>query len=322
MPDPGERQVNLALFLAKNRGFVSAEQLRAEGLGYPEDQDSAAFLRMFERDKEALRAAGIAIEIDEDERYRIDRAGTFAGEVTLSAAETATIRTAVAALASDASFPFADDLAIALAKLGQGAPAPVPVATALADEDPGAQGSSAAIAAEAISARKLLSFDYTNAKGQSRPHEVAPYGIFFREGRWYLVGLEPRWAPSASTRSSVRTGIKMNSDAPKDTGFRAAGRVRRRRLLAAAVPVGDDNGRWRSCGSRQKTRGGRRGYRAATASSSPSLTAPRSGACRLAICAPSRRGASSTVPAYTRCRRRFLPRRRVGLTEVLARHDR
>ncbi len=219
MPDPGERQVNLALFLAKNRGFVSAEQLRAEGLGYPEDQDSAAFLRMFERDKEALRAAGIAIEIDEDERYRIDRAGTFAGEVTLSAAETATIRTAVAALASDASFPFADDLAIALAKLGQGAPAPVPVATALADEDPGAQGSSAAIAAEAISARKLLSFDYTNAKGQSRPHEVAPYGIFFREGRWYLVGLDTSMGAIRVYALKRATGIKMNSDAPKTPDF-------------------------------------------------------------------------------------------------------
>ncbi len=219
MPDPGERLVNLALFLARTPRFVSAEELRAEGLGYPDDQDDAAFLRMFERDKEALRAAGIAIEVDEYECYRIDRPGTFAAAVTLSAEEAATIRTAVAALAVDEAFPFAEDLTIALAKLGQGAPAPVAVATALADEDPRAQGSSAAIAAEAIAARKLLTFDYTNARGESRLHEVAPYGIFFREGRWYLVGLDTSIGEIRVYALKRAANVRMNPLQPKTPDF-------------------------------------------------------------------------------------------------------
>ncbi len=190
MPDPSERLVNLALYLAKTSRFVSAEECRAAGLGYPEDQDTAAFLRMFERDKEALRASGIAIDVDEDESYRIDRAGTYAAEIALSAEETATILTAAAALASDESFPFAEDLTIALAKLGQGSAGSDVVSTALADEQPGVQAESAALVAEAIWSTKRLTFDYTNAKGESRLHEANPYGLFFREGRWYLVGLD------------------------------------------------------------------------------------------------------------------------------------
>lgn len=219
MPDPGERLVNLALFLAKTPRFVSAEELRSEGLGYPEGQDSAAFLRMFERDKDALRASGIAIEVDEDERYRLDRDGTFASEVTLSAEETATIRTAVAALVSDESFPFAEDLTIALAKIGQGSPSPAAVASALADEEPQAQASSAAIVAEAIAARKRIVFDYTNAKGESRLREVNPFGVFFREGRWYVVGLDTSIGQIRVFALKRATGLAMNTIAPKSPDF-------------------------------------------------------------------------------------------------------
>ncbi|KAF0209493.1 MAG: WYL domain-containing protein [Actinomycetota bacterium] len=219
MPDPSERLVNLALYLAKTNRFVSAEECRVAGLGYPEEQDAPAFLRMFERDKEALRAAGIAIEVNDDECYRIDRAGTYATEVTLSGEETATIRTAVAALAADESFPFAEDLTIALAKLGQGSHAPVTVTSALVDEDPRAQGSSAAIAAEAISACKFVSFDYTNAKGGSRLHEVAPYGLFFREGRWYLVGLDTSIGEIRVYALRRAAALSVNAVAPKTPDF-------------------------------------------------------------------------------------------------------
>jgi hypothetical protein len=57
MTEAVERLVNLALFIAKAgpRG-VTADTCRGVE-GYPGDQDVAAFLRMFERDKEQLRAA-------------------------------------------------------------------------------------------------------------------------------------------------------------------------------------------------------------------------------------------------------------------------
>jgi len=219
VPDPGERLVNLALYLAKTNRFVSAEECRAAGLGYPEEQDTPAFLRMFERDKEALRAAGIAIDVDDDERYRIDRAGTYAAEIRLSAEETATIMTAAAALAADESFPFAEDLTIALAKLGRGSAASDAVSTALADEQPGAQAASAALVAEAIWSSKRLTFDYTNAKGESRLHEVNPYGLFFREGRWYLVGLDTGIGEIRVYALQRTHELIMNTTAPKTPDF-------------------------------------------------------------------------------------------------------
>ncbi|MHB8924029.1 MAG: helix-turn-helix transcriptional regulator [Coriobacteriia bacterium] len=219
MIDASERLVNLALYLADVRQPVSAEECRAAGLGYPEDQDDAAFIRMFERDKDALRAAGLAIEVDENERYRVDRDGTFSKEVTLTAEETATIRTAAAALAGDESFPFAADLAIALAKLGHGAGASTSATSALADEDTAAQGTTAALAAEAISAGKRMAFDYTNAKGESRVHEVDPYGMFFREGRWYLVGLDTGLGQIRVYALSRATNVEMNTASPKTPDF-------------------------------------------------------------------------------------------------------
>lgn len=218
MIDASERLVNLAMYLSGVRTPVSAEEVRGAGLGYPDDQDDAAFIRMFERDKDALRAAGLAIGVDEYERYYVDRAGTFAAEVTLSAEETATIRTAAAALGADQSFPFATDLALALAKLGQ-APGGAEVTSSLADEDPAAQGSAAETVAEAIAARKLVTFDYTNARGESRPHEVAPYGMFFRGGRWYLVGVDTSLGQVRVYALFRATAVEVNPQAPKTSDF-------------------------------------------------------------------------------------------------------
>jgi hypothetical protein len=81
--DPAERLVNLALFIAAAPEPVTAARVQAQVAGYPEGQAEGAFLRMFERDKEDLLAAGIALEVTrsgESEAYRLDRGATFAGE--------------------------------------------------------------------------------------------------------------------------------------------------------------------------------------------------------------------------------------------------
>ncbi len=87
MASAHERLVNLALFLASRSRPVSIEECRAAGLGYPQDADDAAFQRMFERDKDALRASGLAIVAHEDGRYSLDPRRSFASEVELSDAE-------------------------------------------------------------------------------------------------------------------------------------------------------------------------------------------------------------------------------------------
>lgn len=191
MPDAAERLVNLALYLASCPVPVTANECRAAGLGYPDSQDDVAFIRMFERDKDALRAAGLVIEVDRDEdveAYRVDPAATFARPVDLAPDELAAVRAVAAALSADPAFPFGDDLALALGKLGTAGVAG-PLATAdLAGDEGGEQSLHARAAAEAVQMRKTLTFGYTNAAGDHKRHTVDPYGVFFREGCWYLIG--------------------------------------------------------------------------------------------------------------------------------------
>lgn len=191
MLDASERQVNLALFLASNRSYVTAAQCRAAGIGYPEDQDDAAFQRMFERDKDTLRAIGLAIDVShagESEAYRVDSLATFARPTDLSAAEIAAIRTIAAALAEDRGFPFRDDLVLALAKLETAGERDAVSSGGETHVSRDAVAGPARILADAIRARKTATFTYTNAGGTTRTRQVDPYGVHVRDGRWYLTG--------------------------------------------------------------------------------------------------------------------------------------
>ena len=191
MADAVERLVNLALYLASRNEHVTAEACRSAGLGYPEDQDTVAFLRMFERDKDALRAAGLVLDVrkvGDVEAYGLDASATFARPVALTATERSTVRAVAAALVADAGFPFAEDLTLALAKLGaSGGVGPMAVAE-LVEESSADQAAVARELAEAVQSRKGVTFGYTNSAGERKSHDVEPYGVFFREGRWYLAG--------------------------------------------------------------------------------------------------------------------------------------
>lgn len=183
-----ERIVNLALFLAASREPVTADLVRSEGI-YPEGQEDAAFLRMFERDKDELRAMGFAIDSSEDGTYRLDASRTYASHVELSAADVAVIQVACSALLDDPSFPFGDELRLAWAKVAaESTRADVVAAARLADEHPEEQGETVVALTKAAAACKRVDFGYTNSAGLSAPHTVEPYGLFLHDGRWYLVG--------------------------------------------------------------------------------------------------------------------------------------
>lgn len=185
-----ERIVNLALFLADAREPVTAERIRTEVWGYPEDQDDAAFLRMFERDKKDLVRMGFHIVADTEGRYLLDRSNSFAGAVEFDPAEAATVRVAATAMLSDPSFPFGDDLRLAVTKISAelGASPTAHGVARLADEEPQRQGAAVATLAQAAETRKRVTMGYTNSMGASSPHEIEPYGMFLHDGRWYLVG--------------------------------------------------------------------------------------------------------------------------------------
>lgn len=226
MVDASERMVQLALFLASTRRFVTAEECRDAGLGYPEGQDAATFLRMFERDKDALRGCGLEIEVRDvegTEGYRLDADATYARPLELSGEERAALRTVAAALAEDEGFPFAAELAYAAAKLGE-RPSGRPAAeSALVDESPREQAALSGELAHAVAARKRATFSYVNAGGEAREHTVEPYGVFPRDGRWYLAARD-------TARDEVRvyavrrmSGLSINASAAKTPDFTVPG---------------------------------------------------------------------------------------------------
>jgi len=223
MPDPEERLVNLALLLGATTEPLSAADCRAAGIGYPEGQDETAFLRMFERDKDVLRGCGLAIDVvkaGDGERYVLDRSATYAAELTLTPEESAAVRTAAAALAGDPSFPFAEDLTAALAKLGWAADAAErPAYSDAVDERPDTQVRAARLLASAATARKTATFAYTNARGQHKQHAVDPYGLFFREGRWYLVARDRDLDEVRVYALHRMTSCAVNQSAPKTPDF-------------------------------------------------------------------------------------------------------
>ncbi len=220
LTDAIERIVNLALFFADARGTVTAEQARAQVAGYPADQDEAAFIRMFERDKDDLRKAGLTILADDEGNYRLDRTATFSAPIDLDAGETAAIRTVSAALADDPSFPYAADLRLALAKVAPHIDAPRADAMArLADESPERQGDDVATLSAATAAHKRVTFGYTNTGGGSGEHEVEPYGLFLHDGRWYLVGRDISKDEMRTYTVSRMVRVSRNPSAPKTPDF-------------------------------------------------------------------------------------------------------
>lgn len=222
MADAAERLVNLALFLASRRSFVTAEECRSAGLGYPDDQDTPTFLRMFERDKDALRAAGLVIGVGRDEEveaYRLDAAATFARPVSLDAEELAALRAVAAALAGDPAFPFGADLTLALGKIGV---RPEAGTAAVADLgfDAGATPSPlVAGLAEAVRTRKIVTFDYTNSAGEIKHHSVEPYGLFFRDGCWYLSARDRDLAEMRTYHTGRMRDLETNHARPRTPDF-------------------------------------------------------------------------------------------------------
>jgi proteasome accessory factor B len=212
--------VNLAFYLAEAREPVSAERIRVDVAGYSADQDRESFLRMFERDKDALRESGFVIRSDEAGNYLVDRSATFAAEVELTPEEAAAVRAAGSAVLDDPSFPFTADLRLALAKVASAVDGgQVASAARLADEDPEQQGRAVAQLADAAERRKRVTFGYTNSRDETSNREIEPYGLFLYGGRWYVVGRDTAKGDIRTFTVARASDIETNTAKPKSPDF-------------------------------------------------------------------------------------------------------
>ena len=197
-------------------------------------KDLAAVRRTFERDKDELRRFGIPIQTvsytinyghERQEGYRIakqdfylpylrllaseqDEANATAyggvgarGEVEIAEDDAQAALEALRRIAELPSFPFVKEARSAFRKLAFDLdPESFPSAPVLYVERPGAAALAARVRllSDALLARKRVRFRYRGIyRGEVTERDVAPYGLLFQQGHWYLIGHD-------ATRDAVR----------------------------------------------------------------------------------------------------------------------
>ncbi len=191
-----ERLVNLTILLLSSRRFVPREQIRSAVEGYRGLSDDA-FERMFERDKEDLRAMNVPVAtgtndslFGDEPGYRISRTDFELPPIDFTPDET-TVLGLAATVWQQASA--AEDTAHALAKLrAAGIETDAGRLTALAPRL-GAREEAFEPLWQAVIDRQVVRFGYRTA---DELRTVEPWRLALRNNSWYLVGFcHDRQAP-------------------------------------------------------------------------------------------------------------------------------
>jgi proteasome accessory factor B len=200
-----ERLLNLLIALLVSRGYVDKHRLREVIPDYREAGSDEAFEKMFERDKEDLRALGVPIEtggfdplFGDEAGYRVPRQAFELPEIDLEADEAAVIGLAArvwqqAGLASATSDALrklkAAGIDVDRSALDVAHPQVVP-------DEPAFE-----TFWEAVATRRPVRFRYRAARPAGDPDGLAqratgepavrrlhPWGVVSYRSRWYVVG--------------------------------------------------------------------------------------------------------------------------------------
>ena len=186
---PLERLLDLVALLLEARRPMTFEEIRDVIPAY-QHGDPASGKRMFERDKDTLREAGIPIDVggtdpwEVDQGYRIYKERYYLPELDFTTDE-------VWALFVAAHTPGEDvEAERAFQKLSTAMEGDVLAAIADRPVTPGADPSGPHLGpvADALARRRAIRFRYRPLQAKPGPREVDPYGLVFRSGNWYLVG--------------------------------------------------------------------------------------------------------------------------------------
>jgi proteasome accessory factor B len=226
-----ERLLNLVILLLVARNYTTKEQIRHLMEPYRASSDEA-FDRMFERDKDDLRALGIPLEtgfvdkfFEDEQGYRIKRDAFELPAIDFAADEVAVLGLAarvwrhagLAAATSDALVKLkAAGLSFDREQLEQ-------VQPTLAAEEPAFEAMW-----QATVHRTPVRFDYSRAgQRDATTRHVQPWGVVTAQGRWYVAGLdtdrgEPRMFRLSRIVSEVTpTGAPGSFTVPEGTDLRS-----------------------------------------------------------------------------------------------------
>lgn len=188
--DRTERLLNLVFCLMGSARPVTRADIADRVPGYGEAPSPAALERMFERDKDELRAMGIPIETVSDANgevlgYRIQHDAYALAELSFTAREAAVLALA-AGIWDDAAT--GREALTALRK--------VEAAAGIAPSEPpdrilvrhGVHSAALRPLLSAVREQRRIRFAYCAADGTRSEREVDPWAVVAREGRWYVVG--------------------------------------------------------------------------------------------------------------------------------------
>jgi proteasome accessory factor B len=188
-----ERLLNLLITLLVSRGYVTKQRLREVIPDYQQASGDEAFEKMFERDKEDLRALGVPIEIggydplfDDEAGYRVVRSAFELPEITLEADEAAVIGLAARVWQQAGLASATTD---ALRKLRAAGVEVDRAALDVAQPQLAADEPAFETFFQAVSERRPVAFTYraTNAATPT-VRRLEPWGIISYRSRWYAVG--------------------------------------------------------------------------------------------------------------------------------------
>lgn len=170
-------------FMSARAPIPSSELARAHYAGL----STSSFQRSFSRDRALLAACGVHVISQRRARgeslWEIDEQASYAEGAGLGAREAAVLETACQGLLDDGSFPFDDDLRLALAKIGRSF-ADAPSFAASPTEGEARQLTTLR---RAVVGGTCARVTYTDARGRTSHRLIAPYGLFGLGGETYLV---------------------------------------------------------------------------------------------------------------------------------------
>ncbi len=235
--DPLERLLNLVGLLLETKQPLTFEEIRAILEPYGQEKVDTA-KRMFERDKDVLRAFGVPLELVDidpwatEQGYVIPKDKYYLPEIAFTPQELGALLVAAQSGGENSTAE------AAARKLLYGADGGVlagliggPLAT-------GSDARSALVlaVAKAVGDTRLVRFAYRTSQGSESRRDVDAFAMVFRGGHWYLVGHDRGRDDVRAFRLSRISGEleDLGKGASPPQGFRAADHIQGGPWAAAA----------------------------------------------------------------------------------------